>query len=994
MIYKEHYIELWVNGNKVELENQKSVSMRFNNVLFDPTKISSNQAEYSFEFEVPCTPKNNIIFDYANNLSKTNKFHQRYKAEVYADGTVIFSGTITINGVKDGMYNLNLVSVKVYSLEDIFGDLTMNKIKNYKIDFSGATSINSYNSQLNPDVVFPLISYGVFEKEPEVKDEVANEYTSKFDLDEWNQWYVESFPPSHKMLTTLRKCFESVKTTTGEDYVLGGDVFEDQFLGEVYMSVNLADGQVPTYNLGNPLFGKVSMNLSWQTPSSGSIFTQDLKFPYCGIGGRYDIDKQQMVEREWNFPSIQVYNTMSTAEGNTTLTVSEKTYMYHPGNSLIVIPADGWYRISLDAMATLNPYQSGFTAAQHCRESLNNYNIEERDVDIPVDFKTSMPFELQLVRNYDDNIELISGKNKFFNRYGYPADNTKFGISNRINVTTCFPHEKLGTNWIMGGFINDTTVPPTEINDLGKSNLSSRLTNPNMTGDSLYVYDSTLGYMYKDDTYMMYDQAVSKAFIAGFTSIGNDNGGGCAAIMRNGYSWSKTAEEKNDVIYYQPGYTRATTTSPIIGVDWDNIIYTDTEYNKNDYLEAPTQGTFSQTDSITTFDGQTIKNQRFIGNIYCTVWLNRNDVINLMAIQRDYSTTAGIQRRYSVACIANLTIEAISNKSRYEMDRKPYTYHTPTMYDKQLNLAEFFNSEKKVSEWVQNIADAFNLEILQNGKYVEINKRKKINTDAISVVDIDDRVNSADAEAKAIDYPKSMAVKYKIDDDEWGFERSAVINGGGQESVLDDEDWKKLADSGYTVITLNDDSYVTSTSDKNLQFSYTWYQNFNWYAVNSAYTRTSDSAVMLRIPCISKFTYMIDGYDYEESMKHDGHGLSQRFWFRPRGTGCYVWTRTYPAEQIWLYETTNTLTNYQNLYFNLSYKDTERSLLTEYFNINAYLASNYVKLDVYLSPEEYNRIKNGALVGFDSDLYLPVEISGYDPSGNNTTELKLMKKVI
>jgi hypothetical protein len=61
MVYKEHFIELWINGSKVELEDQKSLNMRFNNVITDPTKISSNQAEYSFEFEIPATPKNNVI---------------------------------------------------------------------------------------------------------------------------------------------------------------------------------------------------------------------------------------------------------------------------------------------------------------------------------------------------------------------------------------------------------------------------------------------------------------------------------------------------------------------------------------------------------------------------------------------------------------------------------------------------------------------------------------------------------------------------------------------------------------------------------------------------------------------------------------------------------------------------------------------------------------------------------------------------------------------
>jgi hypothetical protein len=57
------------------------------------------------------------------------------------------------------------------------------------------------------------------------------------------------------------------------------------------------------------------------------------------------------------------------------------------------------------------------------------------------------------------------------------------------------------------------------------------------------------------------------------------------------------------------------------------------------------------------------------------------------------------------------------------------------------------------------------------------------------------------------------------------------------------------------------------------------------------------------------------------------------------------------------------------------------------------LSSNYVKIDVHLNPDEYNSIKGGALVHFDSDLYYTSEISGYDPSGNNTTTLKLIKKV-
>ena len=57
---------------------------------------------------IPSTPNNDKIFDYANNLSKLNKFRCRFDAEVYGDGTLIFEGTLTLNGFKDKKYKCNL----------------------------------------------------------------------------------------------------------------------------------------------------------------------------------------------------------------------------------------------------------------------------------------------------------------------------------------------------------------------------------------------------------------------------------------------------------------------------------------------------------------------------------------------------------------------------------------------------------------------------------------------------------------------------------------------------------------------------------------------------------------------------------------------------------------------------------------------------------------------------------------------------------------------
>lgn len=974
MVYKSHLVELFVNGEKMELESQESLNLRFNNTLYDPEKVASTQAEYSFEFEIPSTPHNDKVFDYANNLSKLNKFHIRWNAQVYADGTNIFDGTLTLNGFKDKKYQCNLVSVKVYSLEDIFGESVMTEIP-WSIPFDGIPTINAYNAGTsgNSEVCFPLVSYGVFEKDPYYKDEIASDYTSKFEFDQYNKWYVESFYPSLKMLETLKKAFEY------KGYTVGGDIFEDDFLNNIYMSCNLADEQSPDYNLGNPRFGKVDLNVSWMTDTELTPYIQNLNFPYFRIGGGMDADGK-FVNSRWNFEGIQVYDMLG--EGN--VHVNSSSYLYEPDEHIIVIPSDGFYKITLSGTARVTTTNS-FRANQIC--AVEGFEYESREVDIPINARKFTPFEIQLVKNYDDNIELIKGENNFILGDGVPTnqyvmDSSSLG-TNYFSIYSCFPHEKCGRAWyygdtaaLHGAWLDWVYAPPTDITKFGDE-----------LSKGLYNFDegNNMGYLFNDGDIMAYDPVVNPNFIAGFTSMGNDNGGGCPAVIKNGYSWSKTVSERYNELYKQQGYWKANTTyrtgsAGRSAPDW-NITTTPSGHNKNNYI-----------DSFSYFSSN---NTTINGQIQCLVHLNKNDILQLFAIQRDYSLS-GESQQYTVLADYNLSIEAITPKSTYD-SVKSYSVNQPTEFDENLKLSNFLNKETKISDWVQNVVDAFNLEVIQNGNTVEINTKKKLNQNLLTAVELDNRVNSAEAESQAIDYPRSMAIKYKIDADEWGFERSAVEANGGSESILDNPNWKDYANSGYTVIELNDDAYQTKKSEKSLQFSYTWYDNFVWKEVDYNGIVNPNESMTLRIPVISKYTYMINGYSYEESMKHDGFGQAQRFWFKPVNHPymngdlqeyAHVWSNTYPKEKIYLYTSSNVYND-----TNLSYKKTEKSLLDRYFNIVAYLSSNYVIVEAYLNAEEYKMVKNGALLHFDSDLYYPVEISGYDPSGNNPTEIKMMKKI-
>ena len=273
MVHKIHYVEVWINDQLMELEDQQSLNLRIDNVLFEPAKASTKQVEYSYSFSIPATPHNNKVFDYANILSKPNKFHMRYKAKVYADGELIFDGSLTVRKFADNKYECNLVNIKVNSLEEIFGDAKLTDIDWYE-EFSGATTINAVNQDLQSKYYFPFVSYGVFQKRPYHTDDVAKDYTSKFTLDKWNRYWVETFYPSLNMMEHVKRAFE------WKGYNVLGSAFNDEKLNNIFESCTLASEQSPEYNIGNPLFGQLKIRSHFaNSGSTRGKWEQDLKFP-------------------------------------------------------------------------------------------------------------------------------------------------------------------------------------------------------------------------------------------------------------------------------------------------------------------------------------------------------------------------------------------------------------------------------------------------------------------------------------------------------------------------------------------------------------------------------------------------------------------------------------------------------------------------------------------------------------------------------------------
>ena len=931
-----HNVTLYISGKRLDLGDD-GLALRMSNVLLDPSSLAVKQAEYSFTFQLPSTPANDAVFGYASNTAKPAKYGSPYDCEVYADETLIFSGTLMLRGYKDGYYDCNLVSPKVYSIDNIFGETPLDAI-DWKVEYSGATSINSYNNNLSSKVFFPFVAYGVFEKEPFYSDEVADDYTDARELDKYARYYPETFMPSLNLVETVRRCFEY------KGYTLNGDIFDDEVLNNIFMSTSLAQDQVPTYNLANPLMGSVDISLHWSngTPSTTGHTVadrvppviQNMNYPYFMVHDLATNNQRSLGEltdmQLFNWSDIDVWNMFGSGA---TVTENHDTYMFDPGEQCVVIPADGWYKIEMEVDASLLPRLNNTVTGLQQRV-VENRQVEEVECVMPYRIADVTPFEIQLVRNVlksDEGatIELIRGKQNKEYLKGIPFSG---GSEQPARTWTgLYPHE-----WTNPYFVKNPTTSdaPSRSNGEGWPYGSQR---GGITAD--------LGYVYKNGEVMGYDPCVSPYFICGFSTMSN----GVVSVMKDGRGWYAGTDTSGESMYSQSGYQ-------MMSGGPDGYGYRDTSYGKNAYEGSPTNYC-------------NITNDRLRGKVFCCVYLLKNDVLTLNMVHRHYDDDNNIliRNEYFTSADVTLKIDALSPNSRHHLDLEGMGYHSPSEFDADLQLGGFLNSGTTMQAFVSAFVGAFNLKFRQSGNEVFLDEMTRTKTPPVNL-ESKARIGST----SRIDYPSRFAVQWSVDTDEYGFWTTVPLD------KQNGRDWEQYGDSGYTEMVM--DPLGTEEQTISLPWSYNWYDTFNMYKYSG---ETVTETIPLELPVIGPYRVLAPGAVYGDAMKEDCLSMPLRLWYR----------RPVSSDKV-------TLTSGEDVYLaipagnyngavDLSYKD-GNTLLGRYFSVSPDISANYATVEVYLTPEEYVRLKNGAEVRIDDNLYTLVEISGYDPLGNEPTELKLM----
>ena len=984
MINKKHSVSIIVNGEQVDIYSQEKLNLRINNVVFDPVSISTRTGEYSFSFELPATAKNNRIFNYANNSAKLNKFNTKYNCEVISDGVTIFNGILRLTDTQTDNYKCNLVNIKVYNVNEIFGDMVMSDL-DWQVEFNGTSTINTVNNFIDSGYYFPLACYGAFQKEPKASyNGEINEYTDLLQIDSYNKWYWESFHPSLNLLEVVKRLFQQ------KGYNVSGNIFNDEAMKRIYMSEYIDAQQDPFYNLNKSEIGDLHIagtynnngNTSGTTtygPSSGRarVFNrppistyQDLTFP-----------KEKVTEDVYQFDRIAIFDVLATPTGGSYHNFSvppTNTYLYRQNNpyntsGFIYIPATGLYTIQLTVTGvSISEAIDGMTYQE------KYYNTSERDIDtrekaVGHNFK-DMPVEIPLVRNSTET-ELIGDIDEVNGlMYPHEMDYTKYKITQRTTQTTptTTSSSSSSTSSSTSSGRTRTRTPST-----GSGTTSSYSSSTDRSGGRVtsvatreratttYIIPDTVYYTKKHRT-IAYDPFANPNFICGFTTMNES-----PAVIKNGVSWNASVSDFNQSHFVCTGYVERDSSGN----------ETSSDYNKNS-LVCLSPDYFS---SRGTYEME--------GRVTCVVELKKNDILFLEMVTRLYEDVT-FPSPLGAGTIS-MSQSTYNCKFNYDIKVTPYTdktdqyinvqnlYYLPNQevkdggWGQKLKLGNFLNNNEKVSDFINNFIKSFNLEYSQDGNNIILNKAKKVIV-PLNYVDLDDRVNTEDIVFQRIDYPNSMQVKWAIDEEEAGAYRSIpTVQQQGSPN------WKDYIDRGSEKIVMdtNNESVDTSIDSK---FSYCWYQDFTYKDFNRQTLEDNGEVETFRLPLITKDENFIIQND--DAMKKDGLSLKQRLWFRDQKIDqtLMLWN----GEEAVVSIPTDTYMDYV-----LNYKQQIGSMVDRYFNILPMTDSNFALVDVYITPFEYNMIKNGAMVRVDNDLYIVSEIQGYDCTGNNLTNLKLIKVV-
>ena len=408
-------IELYIDNRLCETENPENFSVYLKRQFFNPAELSTKDAQKSYDITLPATAVNNAIFGYTNVEEVKGKFSRLYDAHLLVNGIKIFDGKFKLSEITKTTYKGNLGVPAPKTVKDIFGDLNMNQIGEWNIPFKGIEDFETYNTQKNPECIFPLVLFGLLPKESD-----NNIYTDKNVFDKTVRLRLEDFPPSVNVIQMLKKIFENA------DSKLTGSALEDERLKNLYVSYkNPNDYENPW-----PV-GKLIMEGKWEAVSviPPNFLMGELKNTIIETGRRRSVV---------NFFNASNH-TVNISGNQSSITRTNKRFY-------IKIPYTGLYKLKFVTTLKMKDETYSHPLYSVITGTLNNIHTE-----------------IKIIRNLDNNLSSQNFDNIFYrNNIDQSVGDTNaiFPKDGEVNFIDPFQNKDLISGFAYGNYGNNNYINP------------------------------------------------------------------------------------------------------------------------------------------------------------------------------------------------------------------------------------------------------------------------------------------------------------------------------------------------------------------------------------------------------------------------------------------------------------------------------------------------------------------------------------------------------
>lgn len=983
-------IQLYINGKQCDIDDDFKI--RLAKDFDNKTEHVIEQAEYSFEIDLPITDRNRECFGYTDVFDVGAKFNQNYDAILNVDETNILKGKFVMDSISNDEFSGNLYVPAMKSLKNVLGDKKMKDIKAHNINISTWKQISEhqwkiFNGAADADkhVVMPYILYSLpYNNSESTYDNFTQDMSAS-----GSTFSPENVFPCYNVLSLLKDVFE------GEGYRVQGNIFQMKKFEDLYQTFS---------------YDPKKYNEEKETP-----YFLRFQFDYTSRKNN-NTSESLLVTTLFNDPSMAWGTDAILLSENTTLTEIDDEYNMlvkskKSNARTLVIPQSGWYQINMSGHMTM-PVKNGSWSQDGRVTVTGRYNDNDR-VDLS---QNLMEFQIK-------NTDTPMGDTKLYSyNMGIPM------VPNDVDKRKC----KILQVPNMGSRMASVELAEDDKSNMFAKNGKTALAH-DYSGDQDFsdlVAAVRLGCQYSssDMDGDRFEDRVSDEMY--FTSLPDPSRATMIRAMVSGEDYEGNRDKPFMPLFGLSGFKRDNSDNfrSDYGSQTAQVILRDDSYSNFDGYNKFTMnnegsgGTWDTTSNFKRkeYAGQSWSEARVnrgdednrpIGGgfiVNTCVWLEKGDNLSfeIMIPYNDYADECGwlefcsFKHWYKggpviVEVNAGLEMYIVSTDKKYVPTEErpiPDSMHDiPSSSRAMVNVNKFLG-DTKVNDWIENILKTFNLRLTKIGdKTYSIDTMLGESETYGNIIDIDEWANVNDASFKRID-AKNTTLEWTISSDEEGYKK-------GNNSK---EEKGKRDLSGYTgSVTFTTPSSNAEEKIKS-NYSYTWMKDIKFVNTDAAFSGETKT-----VPVIADEERWENNYLTVEGQDPQTDKTARLVYLkRDPDTNLidYVNVQGYkddtqiPEIKAPLFFVDNQLTYKSSLgtykTFHLDYSDTEfgkedESITDVFFAIKR--GTQYeVDVPVTLPNEIYSRIRANTLVKFNDCLFRVLGIEGHNVNMADTATLKLI----